>query len=102
MAAARPPPGLAMSPRKRNRSRRFDFPDAFGPTINNRSRIGKSSALKLRQLLAVTLVMRISTPLVVGGIHGHYAAFGSGCHGILAPMAVEVTLKSGEGESFEG
>lgn len=52
-ADERPRPGFAMSSRKRKTSKRFDFPDAFSPTMNNWLPSAKSSDVKLRQLRTI-------------------------------------------------
>src|SRR5882762_9408266 len=53
MACCKPPPGLAMSRKKRTASSKFDFPDALGPTMNTRSVRPISTDRKFRQFFNI-------------------------------------------------
>lgn len=54
IANGSPPPGLAMSRKKRSTSSRLDLPEAFAPTTNMRFRREMSTSRKLRQFLRLS------------------------------------------------
>src|SRR5581483_12181747 len=57
-APRNPPPTVTRSCRKRNTSKRFDFPEAFGPTRNTRRWSSTSTFVKLRQFSRWSRVKR--------------------------------------------
>jgi len=62
-ALRNPPPTVTMSWRKRNASRKLDFPDAFGPIRKARSRRATSDEEKFLQFRSAIRVKRRDCPL---------------------------------------